>query len=77
MKGDIIMGTVIRVGSLEIVADKMFLGAEFFEIWENDRLVGAIILETLYYYDKSFVKNIPAILELAEFAEVTTTKYLK
>lgn len=71
------MEKLIRVGSLEIVEDKMFLGSEFFEIWENGRLVGAIIFETLYYYDKSFVKNISAILELEEFSEVTTTKYLK
>lgn len=71
------MEKLIRVGSLEIVADKMFLDGKVFEIYEDDRLLSMIIYDTLYYFEKSFVKNISAILELEEFSEVTITKHLK
>lgn len=77
MKGDIIMEKLIRVGSLEIVADKMFLDGKVFEIYENGCLLSMIIYDTLYYFEKSFVKNIPSILELEEFSEVVITKQLK
>lgn len=77
MKGDIIMEKLIRVGSLEIVADKMFLDGKVFEIYENGCLLSMIIYDTLYYFEKSFVKNIPSILELEEFSEVTIIKQLK
>lgn len=71
------MEKLIRVGSLEIVADKMFLDGKVFEIYEDGRLLSMIIYDTLYYFEKSFVKNISAILELEEFSEVTITKHLK
>lgn len=70
------MKKLIRVGSLEIVKDKMFLYSKVFEIYEDGWLLSMIIDDTLYYFDKSFVKNIPSILELEEFSEVITTKYL-
>lgn len=71
------MEKLIRVGALEIVADKMFLDGKVFEIYEDGRLLSMIIYDTLYYFEKSFVKNISAILELEEFSEVTITKHLK
>lgn len=71
------MEKLIRVGSLEIVADKMFLDGKVFEIYEDGCLLSMIIYDTLYYFEKSFVKNIPAILELEEFSEVTIIKQLK
>lgn len=71
------MEKLIRVGSLEIVEDKMFLDGKVFEIYEDGRLLSMIIYDTLYYFEKSFVKNISAILELEEFSEVTITKHLK
>lgn len=67
----------MRVGSLEIVADKMFSDGKVFEIYEDGRLLSMIIYDTLYYFEKSFVKNIPSILELEEFSEVVVTKHLK
>lgn len=70
------MEKVLRVGSLEIVKDKMFWDTKAFEIYEDGWLECMIIDDTLYYFDKSFVKNIPDILELEEFSEVITTKYL-
>ena len=71
------MEKVMRVGSLEIVKDKMFLDGKVFEIYEDGRLLSMIIYDTLYYFEKSFVKNIPSILELEEFSEVVITKHLK
>lgn len=71
------MEKLIRVGALEIIADKMFLDGKVFEIYEDGRLLSMIIYDTLYYFEKSFVKNISAILELEEFSEVTITKHLK
>lgn len=71
------MEKVMRVGSLEIVADKMFSDGKVFEIYEDCRLLSMIIYDTLYYFEKSFVKNIPSILELEEFSEVVVTKHLK
>lgn len=71
------MEKLIRVGALEIVADKMFLDGKVFEIYEEGRLLSMIIYDTLYYFEKSFVKNIPSILELEEFSEVVITKHLK
>lgn len=71
------MEKVMRVGSLEIVADKMFSDGKVFEIYEDGRLLSMIIYDTLYYFEKSFVKNIPSILELEEFSEVVVTKHLK
>lgn len=71
------MEKVMRVGLLEIVKDKTFWHTKVFEIYENGWLECMIIDDTLYYFDKSFVKNIPSILELEEFEEVIVTKYLK
>lgn len=67
----------MRVGSLEIVKDTMFWHTKVFEIYEDGWLECMIIDDTLYYFDKSFVKNIPSILELEEFEDVIVTKYLK
>ena len=69
------MEKLIRIGNLEITSDKVFGGVGYFEIWENGVLVGAIMDDSLYYFDKSVIKNLPAILE--EFEGVEKIKHLK
>lgn len=69
------MEKLIRVGNLEITSDKVFGGIDYFEIWENGVLVGAIMNDSLYYFDKSVIKNLPDILE--EFEGVEKIKHLK